>query len=84
MFTNAFPDLHLTYAFLIAEGDLVGGRFTLTGTHQGDFAGGHATGKAVSVSGHDFLRVVNGKVVEHWVEMDMLGMMQQLGSIPTP
>jgi predicted ester cyclase len=84
MFTNAFPDLHLAYDHLIVEGDMVAGRFTLTGTQQGDFAGIPATGKQVSVTGHDFGRVVDGKLVEHWVEMNTLGMMQQLGVIPSP
>ena len=84
MFTNAFPDLHLAYEHVIVEGDMVAGRFTLTGTHQGDFAGIPATGKQISVTGHDFGRVVNGKLAEHWVEMDTLGMMQQLGVIPAP
>lgn len=84
MFTNAFPDLHLSYDFMIVDGDMVGGRFTLTGTHQGEFAGIPATGKQVSITGHDFVKIVDGKVTEHWAEMDTLTMMQQLGVIPTP
>ena len=83
-FTSAFPDLQITYEHMIAEGDMVAGRFTLTGTHQGEFAGIPATGKQVSVTGHDFVRLTDGKLVEHWVEMDTLGMMQQLGVIPAP
>ena len=83
VFINAFPDLKITYSHQIAEGDMIAGRFTLTGTHQGDFGGIAATGKKISVTGHDQLRVLEGKVAEHWVEMDTLGMMQQLGVIPT-
>ena len=83
MFTNAFPDLHLSYSHHIVEDDMIAGRFTLTGTHQGDFAGIPATGKQISVTGHDQLRVRDGKIAEHWVEMDTLGMMQQLGVIPS-
>ena len=83
-FTSAFPDLQITYEPMIAEGDMVAGRFPLTGTHQGEFAGIPATGKQVSVTGHDFVRLTDGKLVEHWVEMDTLGMMQQLGVIPAP
>ena len=82
MLTNAFPDLNITYDFVIADGDMVGGRFSLTGTHQGDFAGIPATGKQISVTGHDYVRMVDGKVAEHWVEMDTMTMMQQLGVIP--
>ena len=84
MFTNAFPDLSISYDFVLAEGDMVAGRFTFTGTHQGDFAGIPPTGKQVSVTGHDFVRMVNGKVTNHWLEMDTMTMMQQLGVIPTP
>ena len=83
-FTNAFPDLHLAYEHMIVDGDMVAGRFTLTGTQQGDFGGIPATGKQISVTGHDFGRVVDGKLTDHWVEMDTLGMMQQLGVIPMP
>ena len=84
MFTNAFPDLNISYVFVTAEDDMVAGRFTLTGTHQGDFAGIPATGNYVSITGHDFVRMENGKVTDHWVEMDTMTMMQQLGVIPTP
>ena len=84
MFTTAFPDLNISYDFVIVEDDMVAGRFTMTGTHQGDFGGIPATGKQISVSGHDFVRMVDGKVAEHWVEMDTMTMMQQLGVIPTP
>ena len=80
-FVSAFPDLQLTYAQQISEGDMVAGRFTFVGTHQGTFAGIPATGKRVSVTGHDQLRFENGKIAEHWVEMDVLSLMQQLGAI---
>ena len=46
-----FPDLKITYSHQIAEGDMIAGRFTLTGTHQGDFGGIAATGKQISVTG---------------------------------
>ncbi len=59
---------------------MVGGRFTLTGTHRGDFAGVPASGNKVSVTGHDFLRFKDGKISEHWAEVDMMTMMQQLGA----
>lgn len=84
MFTNAFPDLNISYEFVMVDDDMVAGRFTLTGTHQGDFAGIPATGKHVSVTGQDFVRMVDGKVSDHWLEMDTMTMMQQLGVAPTP
>jgi predicted ester cyclase len=59
-------------------------RFTLRGTHQGPFFGIPPTGKQVHVTGITIHRIVNGKIVEQRVEMDMLGLMQQLGVIPAP
>jgi predicted ester cyclase len=82
MFLTAFPDLHFTVEDLIAEGDKVVARATLSGTQQGTFMGIPATGKRVTITGIDINRFVGGKSVEHWVEMDTLGMMQQLGVIP--
>jgi len=76
---KAFPDLHLTIDDLIAEGDKVVFRITLRGTHQGAFMGIAPTGKPVTVTAIDIARFVNGKIVEHWGQMDSLGLMQQLG-----
>ena len=80
-FIEAFPDLEITYEHQVAEGDMIAGRFTLTGTQRGEFAGVPATGKAVRVTGHDHLRFEDGKLAEHWVEMDVLTLMQQLGAL---
>jgi predicted ester cyclase len=84
MFLTAFPDLHFTVEDLIAEGDKVVARVTMSGTQQGAFMGVPPTGKHVRITGIDINRFVGGKSVEHWVEMDTLGMMQQLGVIPPP
>lgn len=81
MFLGAFPDLHLEYQDFTCEADRVFGRYTLSATHQGEFAGTPATGKSVQVSGMDMLRFKGGKVIEHRTELDMLGLMQQLGAI---
>lgn len=78
-FIAAFPDLQITYTHQIAEGDLVSGRFVLRGTHQGDFAGVAATGNAISVVGHDLLRITDGLIVEHWTVIDSAELMRQLG-----
>lgn len=80
-FIDAFPDLQLTYEFQVAEDDFVAGRFVLSGTHQGEFGGVAATGNSVRVTGHDLLRLRDGKVCEHWLELDTLSLMQQLGAI---
>ena len=68
---------------MIAEGDKIVGRVTLTGTHQGELMGIPATGKKVSFSEIHIVRISNGKVVEHWEVADTMSMMQQLGVIPS-
>ncbi len=65
-FWTGFPDLRSREDALIADGDLVTIRWTITGTHTGPFFGVAATGKAIEVSGMDILRVADGKLVEHW------------------
>ena len=82
-FLGAFPDLHITVEDLIAEGDKIVGRVTLTGTHQGELMGIPATGKKVSFSEILIARISNGKVVEQWEVADTMSMMQQLGVIPS-
>jgi predicted ester cyclase len=84
MFRAAFPDLHITLEDVLGEGDKVATRGYFTGTHQGEFNGIPATGKEVKVSYIDLWRLENGKAVDNWVQMDMIGLMQQLGVIPAP
>ena len=69
---------------LIGEVDKVVIRMTWRGTHQGDFYGIAPTNRPVSVTSIGIDRVVNGKIVEGWGEVDMLGMYQQLGVIASP
>lgn len=80
----AFPDFAPTLEDQIAEGDKVTNRLIFRGTHQGDFQGIPPTGKQVAVTAITIERVVDGKIVEHWIEYDGLGMMQQLGVVPPP
>jgi steroid delta-isomerase-like uncharacterized protein len=84
MFRSAFPDLRATVDQVIAEGDTIAARFTMSGTHQGEFFGIPPTGKRMEITGIDVVRFENGKMVEHWGNQDDLGMMQQLGVIPMP
>ena len=84
MFLAAFPDMQVTIEDEIGEGDKVVTRWTLHGTHQGELMGIPATHQHVSVNGISTDRIANGKVIEHWAELDILGMMQQLGVIPGP
>ena len=83
MFTTAFPDLHVTVEDAIAEGDRVATRGFLTGTHKGPFMNVPPTGKAIKVAYIDMWRVADGKAVENWVQMDIMGLMQQLGAVPS-
>jgi len=84
MFLTAFPDLHFTVEDLIAEGDKVVARLTTRGTQQGAFMGVPPTGKQVTVTAIDINRIVGGKTVEHWLQMDTLSLLQQLGVVPMP
>jgi steroid delta-isomerase-like uncharacterized protein len=84
MFRGAFPDFKATIDDLIAEGDKVVIRQTWSGTHKGEFMGIPPTGKRVSFGVIDIIRVAGDKFVEHWGQMDSMGMMQQLGAVPAP
>lgn len=84
LFRAAFPDQWWQIEDLIAEGDRVVARTTMTGTHRGDFFGIPATGRAVRVSGVHILRIANGRIAEHRGNNDDLGLMRQLGVIPEP
>ena len=84
MLRSAFPDFKATIEHLIAEGDEVVLHMTWSGTQKGEFMGIPPTGKQVTVTAITLERVVGGKIVEHWIEFDALGMMQQLGVVPMP
>ena len=81
-FLSAFPDARFTIDDMIAEGDQVVTKKTFTGTHQADFFGIPATGKPVTLQFVDIMRVRDGRITEHWLSMDQLSFMQQLGVIP--
>ena len=80
----AFPDRRFAVEDMIAEGDKVSARFTMRGTHNGELRGIAPSGREVTMSGIDIIRLKEGKMVEDRVEVDQLGMMQQLGVIPSP
>lgn len=79
---TAFPDGTMTVDDIIVDGDLVGIRNTWHGTHTGEFYGIPPSGKRVAVTSIGLDRVKDGQVVEGWGELDMVGMMQQLGAMP--
>lgn len=84
MLRTAFPDLHFAIEYLVAEGDTVAGRLTMSGTHEGPLMGMSPTGRSVRQNSMHFVRFRDGKAIEHWGVRDDLGMMQQLGVISPP
>jgi predicted ester cyclase len=78
-FHKAFPDLKHTIEFQVAEGEFVTTRYTWRGTHTGKYWGVEPTGKELTFTFIDVCRVKDGKIVEAWIELDFLGVMQQLG-----
>ena len=82
MMRGAFPDLQMEVHDMIAEGDKVVARVTMTGTHQGEFMGVPPTGKKISVPTIDIVRFMDGKAAEHWGATDTGSMMEQLGAVP--
>ena len=82
---TAFPDLQLTLDEVIAEGDRVVVRWTMRGTHLGEMRGGIApTSKPFTVTGTTTNRVVGGQIAEAWGNIDLLGLMLQLGLVTPP
>jgi steroid delta-isomerase-like uncharacterized protein len=82
-YRDAFPDLEITVDDQIAEGDKVVTRWSSRGTHQGEFRGIAATSNEVRLTGIGIFRFSDGKVVESWDNFDQLGMLRQLGAIPS-
>jgi steroid delta-isomerase-like uncharacterized protein len=78
---KAFPDLHITVEDLIAEGDKVVARDSVTGTHQGEYMGIPPTGKSITYNEIFIVRFVNGRIAETWGVVDVLSQMRQLGAI---
>ena len=77
-----FPDVHASVQDLIADGDKVIERTQTSATHTGEFNGIPATGKQVGWTEIHIYRLVDGKIAEQWSEIDLLGLLVQLGAIP--
>jgi len=82
-FRAAFPDATVAVEQVIGEGDIVAFRFTIQGTQQGSFGAIAPTGKRVTLTGMDFIRIVDGKLTELWSNQDTLGLLRQLGAAPS-
>jgi predicted ester cyclase len=81
---TAFPDGQFSIEDLIAEGDQVVLRWTMRGTHRGEWRGIAPTGKPVTQTGFTLLRLRDGLRVEERAQADLLGVMEQIGALPTP
>jgi steroid delta-isomerase-like uncharacterized protein len=80
---HAFPDVEVEVQDLVAEGDLVVFHDHVTSTSKGEFLGVPPNGKKIQWTEIHFLRVADGQIVEHWTNFDQLGILQQLGAIPS-
>ena len=81
-FFAGLPDVRVTMEDLVVSGDRVVGRFVYRGTHTGDLMGIPATGQPVEMRSIDIWRVQNGMFVEHWDELNLMQVFQQIGALP--
>ena len=80
---GAFPDIEIDDEDNISQGDRVGMRWTMRGTHDGDFWGMPGTGKRVEVTGMDIFRIADGCIQDAWIETDYMTLLRQIGMIPS-
>jgi predicted ester cyclase len=81
---SSFSDKKITIDDSVAEGDRVAIRFKLSGTQTSTFLGIAPTGKTIHISATGIFRIVDGKASDNWVNIDALGLLQQLGAVPVP
>ncbi|MTD55572.1 ester cyclase [Amycolatopsis pithecellobii] len=81
-FFAGVPDVRVTMEDLVVSGDRVVGRFTYRGTHTGELVGIPASGKPVEMRSIDIWRVQHGMFAEHWDELNLLQLFQQVGALP--
>lgn len=75
---DSFPDLHISLDELIAEGDRVFARTTMTGTHDGEYKGIAPTGRNVAADCAEVYRLADGKIVGYWCLLNVAGLLRQL------
>jgi steroid delta-isomerase-like uncharacterized protein len=83
MLRRAFPDALFQVADIAAEGDKVWARVVVTGTQRGEYFGIPPTGKSIRIEVFDICRIARNQIVEHWGLSDQMGLMRQLGVLPT-
>src|SRR5262245_19594497 len=81
---SIFPDLHVTIEDVVAEGDRVVTRFSARATHRGELMGVPPTGKTATLAGVHVDRIADGRIVERWETVDLLGLLQGLGATVAP
>lgn len=81
-FGAAFSDVAITLGEVLSSGDMIAYRMTFMATHSGDFMGIPATGRRITMSETHIERIREGKIASHSGDVDMLGLMQQIGAIP--
>jgi len=79
VFLEGFPDLHIEVLDSSADDGMVAQRMLFTGTHSGTFRGLPPTGRQVRFSGLEINRMVDGRVAEHWFQLDSVTLFEQLG-----
>jgi steroid delta-isomerase-like uncharacterized protein len=79
---RAFPDLHVAVQDVVAEGDKVVYRNTVTGTHHGEYRGLQPTGRSVTYNEIFIIRFADGRIAEIWGVVDVLAQLRQLGALP--
>jgi predicted ester cyclase len=84
LFFTAFPDMHIVVEDVFGENDKAVSRGQMTGTHQGPFMNVPATGRAIKIGYIDIWKARGGRLIENWVQLDMLDLLIQLGAIPAP
>jgi steroid delta-isomerase-like uncharacterized protein len=78
----AFPDMKLDLEDLVAEGEKVLVRLVIRAIHTGPFGAMPATGKPIRVPVLDLFQIRDGLLIEHWAQLDNVGMLKQLGALP--
>jgi predicted ester cyclase len=84
VFEATFPDIQFTLEDLVAEDDLIVARGALDGTNDGAFMGIPPTGRKMHWTATRMFRIRDGRIVEGWLNIDMVGMLVQMGVIPPP
>jgi steroid delta-isomerase-like uncharacterized protein len=83
MMRSGFPDIQWSLEDIVVEGDKVAARFIMRGTHRGSFFGVPPTGKSIVVQAMNFYHLSGGQIVGEHGQPDFLGLLQQIGAVPT-